>query len=436
MAERVDLLVIGNGVAGNQAALTARRNAPEMSIMILGMEAHTEYAAPALPDYLSGSLPREKLFINTYETYAKNKIQIRLSEEAVDIKPAEKQVLCASGTVYEYDKLIIAAGSLPIRLNRMKGAGLPGNFVLKTIDDADALAACPGKRAVVVGSGAIGLEGAVALKARGWEKVSVVEALDWINMRSFDRETADEVVRALEKNGVETLSGESVLSVEGDTRVRAVRTSKRVIPCDLVLWGIGVRPRVELARQAGIALGELGGIAVDSHMRTSVPDIYACGDCTESADRMTGENALNLFWEPGARGGIAAGLNCAGVEKEFSGSIALFLTYIGETPVAAFGKTEKDLRGSRYQLLESRDRGAYRRILLQDGRIKGVQLVNTLECVNELLDQMQKEAKVDIGLLEQGDAGKYPALQLSLAAYIKQLRAASGTQGASTGALL
>lgn len=423
MAEKVDLLIIGNGVAGNNAALTAKRTDPNMSVMILSREAHTEYAAPALPDYLSGELTKEKILVNTFESYAKNGIQVRLNDDVVEIKSEEKVVRTASGAEYMYSKLIVATGSYPIQLRRMKGTNLPGNFVLKTIDDVDAMTAYPGKQAVVVGSGAIGLEGALGLKERGYEKVTIVEALDWINLKSFDRETADEVVKALQENGVEVLSGEAVEAVEGDDCVRAVRTSKRVIPCDLVLWGIGVRPRVDLAQKTGIALGELGGIEVDEHMRTNIPDIYACGDCTESTDRLSGQKALNLFWEPGARGGMVAGSNCAGVEREFNGSIARFLTYIGETSVVAFGKTEKDLEGTDYQLLEDRSHNTYRRILLREDRIQGVQMVNTMDGVNELLDQVQKETDVDMALLEREDSGKYAAMQLSLAAYLKQLRA-------------
>jgi NADH oxidase (H2O2-forming) len=422
MAQKLDLLIIGNGVAGNNAALTARRINPDMSIMILGKETHTEYAAPALPDYLSGELTKEKILVNTFESYAKHGIQVHLNDEVVEIDPAEKLVVTASGAEFEYGKLIVATGSFPIQLRRMKGTNLPGNFVLKTIDDVDAMVAYPGKQAVIVGSGAIGLEGGLALKERGYEKVTVVEALDWISMKSFDKETADEVVKSLNENGLEVYSGEAVMGVEGTDKVRAVRTSKRIIPCDLILWGIGVRPRVDLAQKTGIALGELGGIQVDDFMRTNLPDIYACGDCTESTDRLSGKKALNLFWEPAARGGMVAGANCAGVEKEFNGSIALFLTYIGETSVVAFGKTEKDLEGTSYQVLEDRSHGWYRRVLLQDGKVMGAQLVNTFDGVNELLDQVQKEAPVDLELLQREDSGKYAAMQLSLASYIKQLR--------------
>ena len=422
MAEKVDLLIIGNGVAGNNAALAARRTDPNMSVMILGRESHPEYAAPALPDYLAGELTKEKLLVNTFESYARNGIQIRLNDEVTEIQPEKKIVLTASGAEYPYGKLIIATGSFPIQLRRMKGTGLPGNFVLKTIDDVDAMVAYPGKHAVVVGSGAIGLEGALGLKQRGYERVTVVEALDWLSPKSFDRETSEEVEKALRKNGVEVYSGEAVMSVEGTDRVRAVQTAKRLIPCDLVLWGIGVRPNVELAKKTGIALGELGGIAVDSRMRTNLPDVYACGDCTESTDQFTGKKALNLFWEPGARGGMAAGINCAGGDREFTGSISLFLTFIGETPVIAFGKTEFDLKGTHYRLLEDRSNGAFRRILMQKGKIAGVQMVNTLEGVNELLDQMRKDAEVDMTLLKKEDTGKYAAMQLSLAAYIQQMK--------------
>ncbi|MCI8909036.1 MAG: NAD(P)/FAD-dependent oxidoreductase [Oscillibacter sp.] len=423
MVHNVDLLIIGNGVAGNSAALTARRLRPEMSIMILGKEVHPEYAAPALPDYLSGELSKEKILVKTFEDYITHNIQLRLNDEVTIIDPDRKTVSTAGGEEFSYGKLIVATGSFPIRLHRMKGTTLPGNFVLKTIDDVEAIVAYPGKHAVVVGSGAIGLEGGLALKERGYERVTVVEALDWISMRSFDKETAGEVVKALRSNGLEVYSGESVMGVEGNGRVQAVRTSRRVIPCDLILWGIGVRPQVELARKTGIALGELGGIRVDSHMRTNLPDIYACGDCTESPDRLSGKPALNLFWEPAARGGMVAGANCAGQEKEFTGSMAVFLTYIGQTPVVAFGKTEQDLKGLDYQVLASHSCGGYRRVLLYGGRIAGAQFVNTMDGVTEMLDQLQKGAPIPWETAEAGDSGKYAALQRSLTAYIQQLEA-------------
>ena len=258
MARKIDVLVIGNGPAGNNAALAARQADPDMSILILGEERHPEYSAPALADYLAGELDLAGVTVNTYADYARRGIQLHLGDEAVEIQPQEKLVTTASGAQFQYGKLILATGSFAVQLRRMQGTSLPGNFVMRTLDDVDAIAAYPAKQAVVVGSGAIGLEGALALKQRGYDKVTVVEALDWLSMKSFDKHTSDLVADTLRSYGVEVYSGEGVQSVEGEDRVRAVRTSKRVIPCDLVLWGVGMRPQTALAQKTGIALGALG----------------------------------------------------------------------------------------------------------------------------------------------------------------------------------
>ena len=433
MARKIDVLVIGNGPAGNNAAQAVRRTAPDLSVLILGEEAHPEYSAPALADYLAGELDLAGVTVNSFADYARRGIQLHLGDGAAAIDPAAKLVTTKSGEQFQYGKLILATGSFAVRLRRMPGTNLPGNFVMRTLDDVDAIAAYPAKQAVVVGSGAIGLEGALALKQRGYEQVTVVEALEWLSMKSFDKPTSDRVTAALHRHGVQVYAGEGVQQVEGDTRVRAVRTAKRTIPCDLVLWGVGMRPQNTLAQQAGIALGELGGIRVDGRMQTSLPDIYACGDCVETTDRLTGKPAMNMFWEPAARSGQVAGTNAAGGQAEFNGSVALFLTYIGDDcPVVAVGRTEQDLQGSDYQLLEDEHHGAYRRVLLQGDRVVGAQLVGTLEGFNLLLDQIQKQAPADLLLPERQEAGRFPALQLGLAVYLQQLQSRNGRGGPAT----
>lgn len=391
MMQAYDLVIIGNGPAGNNAAEAARMADPDMTILIMSKEKQMEYSAPALPDYLSGEITEEGVTVNQKEHYEEYRIDLHLGDEVLSVDTEAKKITTASGETVTYDKLIFATGSFPIQLRRMKGTDLPGNFVLKTLDDVEAIKAYPAKKAVVVGSGAIGLEGGMALKERGYEEVTIVEALDWINMKSFDKRTADEVMKAINHLGIEVLSGEAVQGVIGDDKVTAVQTSKRTIACDLIIWGIGVRPEVSLAKETGIELGELGGVRVDDYMRTNIPDVYACGDCIETMDQFSGKPALNMFWEPAARGGMAAGANCAGKEKEFSGSIALFLTYIGETPVVAFGKTEQDLKGTDYLLLEENRPDRYRRLLIQNGLLIGVQMVNTMEDVDLLLDRLQKD---------------------------------------------
>lgn len=421
MAENhYDLIVAGNGVAGCNAAFTARKYAPDLSILMFGEEPYTEYAAGALPDYLSGHLTLDEVMIKTEDDYTRHRIELHKEERVLSFDAKAKTLTTDQGRTYSYGKLVLATGSAPIRLLKMEGTSLPGNYVLKSIRDVEEMTEHAGKRAVVVGSGAIGLEGALALKERGVEEVTIVELLDWLTMKSLDQVTADLLENQLTSRGIHVLTGENVMSVQGEHNVTGVVTSKREIPCDMVLWAIGVRPVTDLAVAGGVELGQARGIRVDEYMRTNLPDVYACGDCTESIDRLRDAPVLNMLWEAAARQGIVAGCHCAGVEKEFDGSCAVLITYVGDSPIVAFGMTEKDLEGTDYRVLEEKTDEFYRRILMQDGKIKGVQMINTMEGAADLLAQMQKGMPVDEELLMQGDTGRYPAIQASLAAYIRQ----------------
>ncbi|MBQ7175363.1 MAG: NAD(P)/FAD-dependent oxidoreductase [Lachnospiraceae bacterium] len=392
MTERVDLLIIGSGAAGTSAAFAARRADPGLSVLIIGKENRTEYSAPALPDYLSGELELDKVMVRTKEDYDREGIRLHLNDTVARIDPKKRVVKTESGKSFRYENLILATGSLPIQLRRMKGTDLPGNFVMKTVGDIDAMIAYGGKNAVVVGSGAIGLEGSMALKARGYKKVTMVEALDWLSPKSLDKAMSDELTANLNAFGIEVLAGEAVEGVIGETKVEGVVTSRRTIPCDIILWGIGMRPDVELAKTTGIELGELGAVRVDDRMRTNVPHIYACGDCIESVDKLSGKPAVHLFWEPAQRGGTVAGLNCAGLDKAWGGSVAVFLTHKGGLSIVGFGKTEAELDPLKGLVLEERKGKVYRRLHFEDGLLCGVQMINTLDDVDLLFDVITKNA--------------------------------------------
>ncbi len=416
-----DLLIIGNGVAGIRAAAAARREDPALRILIVSGESCPAYAAGALPDYLAGHIPREEIFIRRAEDYEKDGVGVLFGEEVLEIRHGEKKAVTEKHVI-AYDRLIYAAGSFPILPRRIEGIGLPGNRVMKTVADVDGLLAQKASSAVVVGSGAIGLEGALALKESGCERVTLVELMDRVIPKSLDRDTAALVAAEVEKRGIRVLTGESVNAVKGEGKVAFAETNHEKIPCDLVLWAVGVRPRVELAADAGVALGETGGILVDDCMATNLPDFYAAGDCTESTDRLTQKPVLNLLWEAAARQGETAGLAAAGRRKPFPGSLAVLLTYVGETPVLAFGATEDDLEGRRYRVAERSVGGGYTRLLLRRNRLVGAQMVGTLEFAGPLLALMEKGAALPAAAGDIGDIRRNIVIPHQLSSYLREFR--------------
>ncbi len=169
-------------------------------------------------------------------------------------------------------------------------------------------------------------------------------------------------------------------------------TAKRTIPCALVLWGIGMRPDTDLARSCSVETAPSGAICVDDHMRTNMPDLYACGDCVQTQDILGGVPGAYLFWEPAQRGGAAAGVNAAGGECVFGGTAPLFLTNKGCLSILAMGKTEEQLAGGKGIVLEEERKGVYRRLLFEDGRLAGAQMVGTLRDADLFFAQIRKNA--------------------------------------------
>lgn len=387
-----DLVIIGNGVAGNNAAQFARSRNAEIKITILSKEEHNEYAAGALPDYLSGALEREKVFIKSTADYQEHDIDIIFGAPVKSIDPQNKAIKYGSKTL-NYDKLIIATGSTPI-IPPVKGHKLLGNFVFKTLGDTDGIIEYPGSRAVVVGSGAIGVEAALSLKKRGYDEVTIVELMDWIMPKSFDEKPARIMEQLISDLGVKVLTAEKVTAVQGKEKVTGVKTEQGKIACDAVVWAVGVKPDVELAQNAGINLGVTGGIAVDDYMQTNMENIYACGDCIESTDIFSGEQVLNLLWDAACKQGRIAGTNCTGGNASYGGSYGVLLTYIGDTPVLSFGLNSSHLNEQNYTALERVVGVNYQRLVLKDEEIVGLQAIGTLEGSGPILFHLKKGANM------------------------------------------
>ena len=312
-----DFLLIGGGVAAYSAAKRIRKLKPGARVVMVSEDELPPYDLPPLSkEYLRGDKSEADIIYPALETTKLNPIDIVLKVSVTALDADSKTVTLSSGETIRFDKALLATGGTPIKLP-VPGAELPGVFVLRTAADARAIsaAATPGARAVVVGAGFIGVEIAASLTRLGVQ-VTVIEALDRLMSRSADPVVATAVQSACEARGVRFLLNQMVSGVKGSGKAEGVLTAGGdLTPCDLVVVGIGIRPNVELARQAGLAVDN--GIIVDAGMRTSAPDIFAAGDAINYPDPIAGRRIRAEHWGHAEYSGLLAGQNMAGEDKSY-----------------------------------------------------------------------------------------------------------------------
>lgn len=307
------IVIIGAGAAGNAAAEELRLQGYAGRITMIGMEADVPYDRPNLSkDYLAGNAPEEWIPLRTPAFYAEKNITLRLGETVERIDPAARQVRFAGGKSLGYDRLLLATGAEPVQLKVPTDAGAPV-YYLRSLADSRAIikAAETATRAVVIGASFIGLEVAAALRNRKLA-VSVVgpEAIP------FERILGAEVgrfVQALhEAQGVEFHLGRKVERIG----VRSVHLDNGAdLAADLIILGIGVRPRTALAESAGAALDK--GVVVNAMLETSVPGIYAAGDIARVPNPRTGRPMRVEHWVVAGRQGQAAARNMLGARAPY-----------------------------------------------------------------------------------------------------------------------
>jgi NADH oxidase (H2O2-forming) len=378
----MQVVVIGNGIAGFSAASTLRHLNRLCEITVISTESTPLYSPCVLADYISGDIPRERVFVKSFLDYDRGSFTPLFGHEVREIDPAGKRVFTDRGTSVPFDKLILATGSRAILLSELK----KGVFKLKTLKDADEILGHRGKKAVVIGGGPIGIEAGIALFRKGY-RVSMLEMMDHVLPLGLDARGASKIEAILEDRGIEVFPGERSEAILGTDRIKAVATNRREIECDTLLWAVGMRPSVEMARTSGIQLGDKGGIRVTPRMETNIPDIYACGDCVESKDILTGEPYPNLFWHNAKRQGMVAARNCAGLPTDYPGSHNLLNLDVLGNHVAGFGFTEaalnrfRDLKAfeekpQRISIIEREKNGSYYRLVIAGDRCMGAQFIN------------------------------------------------------------
>lgn len=291
------VIILGAGQAGGQCAASLRRFGWKGRIVLAGSEPHPPYQRPPLSKtYLAGEIDETRLWLQSRETWADQKVELRLGVTAIKISRAARTVTFDDGSTEHYDRLVLATGAMPRTLLLQRHDRVKGVRYLRTIADVDALKGDfqPGRRIVIIGGGYIGLEAASVARKLGAEPV-VLEREDRLLARVAVPELSQFYLEAHRARGVEVelnvqlgeFVGRGGLPF-GRKPVKGVRLiGGRVIAGDSVLVGIGVLPNQGLAATAGLETGN--GVVVDSECRTPDPNIFAIGDCAQQSNWLTGE---------------------------------------------------------------------------------------------------------------------------------------------------
>ncbi|MDD6188169.1 MAG: FAD-dependent oxidoreductase [Clostridiales bacterium] len=342
------ILVVGGVAAGASAATKARRTNEDAEIVLFERGNYVSFANCGLPYYIGGVIEdRDELLLVTPEMFKDRfNIDVRINHEVVGVDARNKTITVKTPegeTTEAYDKLILATGGRPI-VPPIKGIEQDGVYNVFTVPDADRIVSrleAGTKSAVVVGGGFIGLESAENLREKG-VKVTIIERLPQI-MSNMDQEFSDVLIGHFEEMGITVLTGASVSEITGDGKANGVVLADgTAIPADMVIMAAGVRSSTELAVQAGVRIGETGGVWTDATMRTSDPDIYAAGDMVESLNLVSGKKVRIPLAGSANKQGRAAGCNAAGGKLLFKGVLGTAIIKIGELTAARTGLNARE----------------------------------------------------------------------------------------------
>lgn len=357
-------VLIGNSAAAVACVEGIRQRDREGDITMVTNEPYHTYSRPLISYLLAGKTDRERMKYRPDDFYKKNRCELIAGVSADHLEPKRKTVVLSDGRELPYDRLLVAAGSSPA-VPPIKGLEAVENMTtFLSLDDALRLEEMltPFSRVLIMGAGLIGLKCAEGIAGKA-KSITVVDMADHILPSILDQEASAPVQRRLEEHGIEFVLSDAAQELYPD---RAVLKSGRDIRFDILVMAVGVRPNVRLVQNAGGAVKR--GIVTDSRGQTSIPDVYAAGDCTESRDITTGEEKVLALLPNAYLQGECAGINMAGGNQSYDKAIPM-------NSIGFFGlhlMTAGSCGGEAY--LEKND-GNYKKLFVRENRLAGYILI-------------------------------------------------------------
>lgn len=340
----------------------------EGEIVLISNEKHHTYSRPLISYLIYGKTDEQKMKYRPDSFYADNKVNTMLGKTVTSIDKDSKKVTLDDNTSVSYDKLLVATGSSPF-IPPMAGIEKVENkFTFMTLDDAKALDSTisKDKNVLIVGAGLIGLKCAEGI-CKKVNKITVVDLADRILPSILDTEGSEIMQKHIEKSGVEFILGDSVAEFTENT---ATLKSGKTVSFDIVVLAVGVRPNVSLIKDIGGVVNR--GIATNEKCETSIKDIYAAGDCTESYDITTDENRVLALLPNAYMQGECAGINMVGGEKLYDKAIPMnAIGFFGLHIITAGAYTG--------EVYISKEEGSYKKLFYKDNMLKGYILIGKIE---------------------------------------------------------
>jgi 3-phenylpropionate/trans-cinnamate dioxygenase ferredoxin reductase subunit len=392
-------VIVGASLAGAKAAEELRGRGFDGRVVLIGSEPELPYERPPLSkDYLRGEADRDKAYVHPAEFYDRQQIELMTETTVTALDPITARIMLDDGAQLGYDRLLLTTGAEPRKIP-VAGAELEGIHYLRTLEDCDALRRrlTGGGHVAVVGAGWIGSEVAASARQCGLQ-VTVIDPLSLPNERIFGPEIGEFYRDVHARHGVEMVLGDGVQAFEGDGAVACVKTSSgRRVDCDFVVVGIGVTPRVGLARDAGLAVDN--GITVDERLQTSAPNVFAAGDVARALNPRYGQHIRVEHWANALNQGPAAARAMLGepvsydrIPYFFSDQYDVGMEYSG----FATSWDEVVFRGER-------ESGEFVAFWLRDGRVVAGMNVNVWD-VNEHVQALIRSGRpVEPGALSNAD---------------------------------